>query len=220
MPSADFATSDGIVGSIDLKPITRVQGAMARKRASVARHIRKDQRHQKNVLRRYTKRERRRVDALLHRATHEILSQVGDRNIVLEDLSQTTEQCMKDTRGNDARRTLAVWTHGRFQRQIEYKSRTRVLHVDPRGTSSECPRCGGRLDHPEWRRSTCGDGKSDFRRDRAAAVSILNRGEVVLRGTALSPSALNGLLELSRWGSERDSTEAAVTEDAANDDGG
>ena len=220
MGSADFATSDGLVGSIDLKPITRVQGAMTRKRVSIQRHIQKDRPHQKRVLRRYTKRERHRVDALLHHATNEFLAKVGDRNIVLEDLSRTTEQCLKDTRGSDGRRKLAAWSHGQLQRQIDYKSRTRVLHVDPRGTSSECPRCGGRLDHPVWRRSTCDDCQGDFHRDRAAAVSILNRGEIVLRGTALSPSALNGLLELSRWGPERGSVDAAGTEDEANEDGG
>jgi len=216
MPSVDFATSDGLVGSVNLRPITRIQGAMERKRASVQRHISKDVRHQRQVLRRYEHRERRRVDARLHLATNEFLSQVGERNIVFEDLSQTTEQCMKDTQESDMRRKLATWTHGRFQRQVAYKSRTRVLHVDPRGTSSDCPRCGGRLDHPEWRRSVCGDCQGEWHRDRAGATTILNRGHYVLRGTALSPSALTGLLELARWGSERSSILQATKEAAAN----
>ena len=199
MPSADYVTSDLSVGSVDLKPITRIQGAMARKRASIQRSISKDLRHQRHVLRRYKIRERRRVDALLHRAANEFLSQAGNRNIILEDLTQTIEECLKDTRGATPRRRLAVWTHGRFQRFVEYKARTHVLHVNPRGTSSECPRCGGRLDHPEWRRSICGNCQGDWHRDMAAATSILSRGQKALRGTALSPSALHALLEAAGW---------------------
>ena len=53
--------------------------------------------------------------------------------------------------------------------------------------------------HPEWRRSVCGNCQGDWHRDRAAATSILNRGEVVLRGAALPPSILNGLLEAAKW---------------------
>jgi putative transposase len=199
MPSADYATSDRILGTVDLKPITRIQGATARKRVSVQRNIPTDLRHQHRVLRRVRGRERRRVDHRLHIAVNELLSQVGERNIVLEDLTKTTEECMRDTRGANPRRRLAVWTHGRFQRLVDYKAHTRVLRVNPRGTSSECPRCGGRLDHPEWRRSICGDCQGDWHRDMVAATSILSRGQLALRGHALAPSALNALLKAARW---------------------
>jgi IS605 OrfB family transposase len=200
MPSADFVSSDGVAGSVDLRPITRVQGAMARKRQSIQRRIPKDLRLQRRVLRRSRTRERHRVDPLLHRAANELLERVGNRNIVLEDLSTTQEELMRTTQGKDARRRLSVWTQSRFQRIVEYKARTQVVHVDPRGTSSDCPRCGGRLDHPEWRRSVCGNCQGDWHRDGAAATSILCRGQVVLWGAAPPPNALDALLELSRWG--------------------
>jgi putative transposase len=188
---------------------------MARKRESVQQHIPKDLRLQRKVLRRTKLRERRRVEPLLHRAANELLAAVGRRNIVMEDLSTTQEQLLPETRRPDARRRLSVWTQGRFQRIVEYKARTRVVRVNPRGTSSECPRCGGRLDHPEWRRARCADCQGDYHRDRAAATSILSRGQLVLRRPALAPRALHELLEAARWDPERDSTTAPVNEDEA-----
>ncbi len=217
MPSADYATTDGEVGSVDLKPITRIQGAMARKRASVQRHVSKDLRHQRTVLRRYRRRERNRVAPLLYHAAHDLLEKAGERNIVLEDLTKTQEELLKTTKGRDTRRRLSAWTQGQFQRIVEYKARTRVLHVNPRGTSSECPRCGGRLAHPEWRRSICGNCQGDWHRDMVAATSILSRGQLALRGTALSPRALDALLEKARWGGS--SAGASVNADEANANG-
>lgn len=176
MPSLDFATSSGSVGSVDLRPITRIQGAMARKRAAVQRAISKDLRHQRAVLRRYHRRERRRVTPLLHAAANELLASVGDRNLVLEDLSRTSEELVGERGPPDRRRRLSAWTHGRLDRILSYKSHSRVVRVNPRGTSSECPRCGGPLAHPSWRRATCGNCQVDFHRDRMAAVAILSRG--------------------------------------------
>jgi IS605 OrfB family transposase len=198
-PSADFVTSDGTFGAVDLRPICRVQGAMDRKRASIARHISKDLRHKRAVLRRYRRRERNRVDYLVHAAANEFLRRAGERNIIMEDLSNTTTDCMAETHGSERRRRLARWTHGAFQRIVTYKSRTQVVRVNPRGTSSDCPRCGGRLAHPSWRRATCANCQGDWHRDRMAAVAILSRGESVLRGAAHPPSALDALLETARW---------------------
>jgi putative transposase len=199
MPTMDFATSDGQVGSVDLRPITRIQGAMARKRASVRRAISKDRRHQRAVLRRYRGRERRRVTPLLHAAANQLLAAAGDRNIILEDLTLTTDQLLKGGGSPDQRRRLSSWTHGQLYRFVTYKSHTRVVRVNPRGTSSECPRCGGPLAHPSWRRATCGNCQVDYHRDRMAAVAILSRGSSVLGGAAHPPNALHELLESARW---------------------
>ena len=212
MPSADLASSDGMVASVDLRPITRIQGAMARKRAAVQQAIPTDLRRQRKKLRHLGGRERRRVDPLLHRAANDLLAKVGERTIVLEDLTKTQDELRREG-CRDRRRRLSVWTQGRFQRIVEYKAHPRVLHVNPRGTSSECPRCGGRLDHPEWRRSVCGHCKGDWHRDKVAAIAILSRG-LALRGAALPPRALDALLEASRWGPS--SAEGTRKEDEAN----
>ena len=199
MPTLDYATSDGRVGSVDLRPITRIQGAMARKRAAIQRAISKDLRHQRAVLRRYHRRERHRVTPLLHAAANQLLAAVGERNLVLEDLRSTTDELLQSRGSSDQRRRLASWTHGRLDRILAYKSHTPVVRVNPRGTSSDCPRCGGPLAHPSWRRATCGDCQVDYHRDRMAAVAILSRGESVLWGAAHPPNALDALLESARW---------------------
>jgi IS605 OrfB family transposase len=199
MPSMDYVGSDGVVGSVDLRPICRVQGAMHRKRVSIQRAISKDLRHQRAVLRRYRGRERHRVGHLLHAAANELVKKVGTRNLVFEDLSETTLDLLKKADGPDQRRRLVAWNHGLLQRMIMYKVRTQVVRVNPRGTSSECPRCGGSLAHPSWRRATCENCQGDFHRDRMAAVAILSRGLIVLWGAALPPNVLNELLEGARW---------------------
>ncbi|MCI4347154.1 MAG: zinc ribbon domain-containing protein [Thermoplasmata archaeon] len=206
MPSADFATSDGIVDSVDLTEITRIQGAMARKREKVQRAIPTDRKAQHRVVGRYRNRERNRVTPLLHRAANELLTKLGDRNIIFEDLTETTEELLKERRQwrgrknpEVARRSLSAWTHGRLQRIVGYKSNTAVLRVDPRGTSSECPQCGGVLHHPSWRRSDCANCQGSWHRDRAAAIVILSRGLGVLRGAAPPPRARNALREAAAW---------------------
>jgi putative transposase len=199
MATADFATSDGVAGSVDLRRITQIQGAMGRKRLTVQRAIPRDLKAQRKVLRRYRNRERNRVMPLLHQAANELLTKVREKNIILEDLSRTTEECERSTASAEQRRRLCVWTHGQFARIVTYKARTAVVRVNARGTSTECPRCGGPLAHPEWRRATCGNCQGEWHRDRGAAIVILERGHFALRGAAPPPSVRNALLEAEAW---------------------
>ena len=65
--------------------------------------------------------------------------------IVFEDLEKLRENGKRDKRLN---KRLGLWFYRRMQFCIEYEARERNLEavkVDPRGTSSKCPRCGGRL---------------------------------------------------------------------------
>jgi IS605 OrfB family transposase len=219
MPSLDYASSDGLFGAVDLRPIGRIQGAMSRKRVAIQRAVSKDLRHQRAVMRRYHQRERNRVTPLLHEAANTFLSTVGARNLVFEDLQGSVSDLVKKLGSADRRRQLTVWSHDRLRRIISYKARTHVVRVNPRGTSSECPRCGGRLAHPSWRRATCGNCQGDFHRDRMAAVAILSRGQMALWGAALPPNALNELLEAARWrpedGAPTDPTSGPMKEDEA-----
>jgi len=222
MPTADLATSDGQTESIDLTQITRIQGAMARKREKIQRALPTDRKAQDRVMRRYRGRERRRVKPLLHQAANELLDKVGNRNVILEDLSTTTENCMQRTKRNEdeRRRRLSAWTHGQLTRIVQYKARTAVVRVNPRGTSSTCPQCGGALHHPSWRRGDCGTCQGSWHRDRGAAIVILDRGLEVLRGAAPPPSARNALLEAAAWrpGSDDESTLGPPTRPMKEDD--
>ena len=210
--SADIATSDGRTHRVGLRPITRIQERMARKRQSIQRHVSKDLRHQRAVLRRYHRREKRRVTALLHQAANELLDKVGERTMILENLSCTTESIIRRGKGREGpvlRRMLSAWTHGRLAEIVAYKARTPIVWVNPEGTSSECPRCGGQLalpsggrDRPKGpmtRQTICGECGGAWHRDAAAAIVILTRGRRILRGAAVPPSARNALLEAATW---------------------
>ena len=59
---------------------------------------------------------------------------------------------------------------------VEYKSPKRTIYVSPRGTSSECPVCGGKLEHPAWAVSRCRTCGADYDRNRLASLAILLRG--------------------------------------------
>ncbi len=208
--SAVYATSEGQVGVIDLAPVVRIQKSMARKRASIQRHISKDVRHQRSVLRRYGRREHRRITPLLHAAANQLLNALGDRSIVMEDLTDATREILqRERRSPQMRRALSRWPHAEFQRIVTYKSTTPVVRVNPEGTSQECPQCEGPYAPPTGegprpsqggsRRKTCEHCGGSYHRDAAAAIAVLARGCRLLRGTTVSPSARNELLEAARW---------------------
>jgi putative transposase len=48
--------------------------------------------------------------------------------------------------------------------------------VNPGGTSSECPVCGGNVKHPTWKISSCNNCDRDYDRDRLASLAISFRG--------------------------------------------
>jgi putative transposase len=65
--------------------------------------------------------------------------------IVLEDLDELRENNKKSKEFN---KKLGLWFYRRIQFCIEYEARERnleVVKVNPSGTSSKCPRCGGKL---------------------------------------------------------------------------
>ncbi len=135
MPTADLATSDGRIDSVDLTAITRIQGAMARKREKIQRAIPSDRKAQDRVMRRYRGRERNRVMPLLHRGANELLDKIGERNVILEDLSATTEECVKRTGRNEdeRRRRLSAWTHGQLTRIVSLQGPDRGRASGPEG---------------------------------------------------------------------------------------
>ena len=59
---------------------------------------------------------------------------------------------------------------------LEYKSPNRVIKVNPRGTSSECPVCGEKVKHPTWKMSRCENCDRDYDRDRIASLVISLHG--------------------------------------------
>ncbi len=82
----------------------------------------------------------------------------------------------EEPKGKRLRTYLNRWPYRLYQSMIDYKSQNRTLYVNPRGTSSECPVCGGKLEHPTWAVSRCVKCGVDYDRDRLASLAILCRG--------------------------------------------
>jgi putative transposase len=91
--------------------------------------------------------------------------------VVLEDLDKLKENCK---RGRKFNKRLGLWFYRRIHFCIEYKAEERnleVAKVNTRGTSSKCPRCGGKLAEYEHRVMSC--RKRGFIGDRDV-IAIMN----------------------------------------------
>jgi putative transposase len=90
--------------------------------------------------------------------------------IALEDLDKLRENNKKGKRFN---KRLGLWIYRRIQFCIEYEARERnieVVKINPRGTSSKCPRCGKKLFEDGHRVLRC--RKCGFVGDRDVIVAI------------------------------------------------
>jgi putative transposase len=92
--------------------------------------------------------------------------------IILENLEKLKLR-KNSKRGRGFNKKLGLWFYRRVQFCVEYEARERnleVIKVDPRGTSSKCPRCGGKLVEYEHRVLRC--GRCGFTGDRDVIATI------------------------------------------------
>jgi putative transposase len=90
--------------------------------------------------------------------------------IVLEDLDKLREN---NKRGREFNKRLGLWFYRRLQFCVEYEARERgieVVKINPRGTSSKCPRCGKKLFEDGHRMLRC--MKCGFVGDRDVIATI------------------------------------------------
>jgi len=91
--------------------------------------------------------------------------------IILEDLEKLRENNKK--KGRRFNKKLGLWFYRRIQFCIEYEAGERnleVVKVNPRGTSSKCPRCSGKLVEYGYRVLRC--RKCGFIGDRDVTATI------------------------------------------------
>jgi len=91
--------------------------------------------------------------------------------VVLEDLEKLKENNKK--KDKEFNKKLGLWFYRRIQFCVEYEAMERNLQVakiDPRGTSSKCPRCGGKLVEDGYRVLRC--RKCGFIGDRDVTATI------------------------------------------------
>jgi putative transposase len=169
-----------------LEKIVQVQNDFSRRRRMLQKHVRNPAKRNKK-LRETRGRQRNRVRDAIHQLTTAQVKENPDTSFLLEDLTGIRRRGTssgRKTKGKGrskggSRRFVAYlnrWPYRMYQRMIEYKSPRRTIYVDPRGTSSECPVCGGRLEHPTWGVSRCRTCGVDYDRNRLASLAIFLRG--------------------------------------------
>jgi putative transposase len=95
--------------------------------------------------------------------------------IILEDLEKLKEN---NKRSREFNKRLGLWFYRRVQFCIEYEARERdleVVKIDPRGTSSKCPRCGSKLIENENRVLRCRKCGFVGDRDVIAAINLYKK---------------------------------------------
>jgi putative transposase len=167
-------------------PYTIPTGNIEHTQDSFSRRRRRLQLHVKNPQKRAEKleetrgRQRRRIKDALHKLSSGLVRRYPGATFVLEDLKHIKN---KRTEGRRFRERLNRWPYRMVQTMVDYKSPRTTLYIDPRGTSSRCPVCGGKIEHParipsdmRWRVSACPTCGADYDRNRLASLAIACRG--------------------------------------------
>ncbi len=181
------------VDSIDTSDIAKTQRDYVRKRTKIQKHI-KNPAKRIRKLKEARHRQRNIVRDKLQKLTTKLVDNNKDKSFVLEDLTDIKKEGQKkkykdnkkDNKASKGRNNtpkskrfrtdINRWPYRLFQKFIDYKSDNKTLYIDPEGTSSECPVCGGKLKHPIWKVSECDNCGVTFDRDRLSSLSIAVRG--------------------------------------------
>ncbi|MCQ5340227.1 MAG: transposase [Candidatus Methanomethylicia archaeon] len=148
---------------IDISETKYIRDRYFKKRQSIQRKTRGEVKAR--LLAKYSKRERRRVDAILHKASKIIAEIVAGEKVkpVMEKLKNMRESMKYGRRMN---RRLHSMPFRKIQFSISYKSIERgykPIYVDARNTSRMCPICG-ELNKPNGHIYKC--RKCGFQADR------------------------------------------------------
>jgi len=173
---------DGKLG----KPLTLTTGNIEHIQDSFSRRRRRLQLHVRNSQKRERKlgetrgRQRHRILDALHKLTTAMVRRYPDATFIFEDLKHIRD---KQPEGRRFRKRLNRWPYRTAQMMVDYKSPKATLYATPRGTSSRCPVCGEKIEHPtripsdiRWRVSVCPTCGVDYDRNRLASLAIACRG--------------------------------------------
>ncbi|MEM3975127.1 MAG: transposase [Ignisphaera sp.] len=147
------------------------------------------------LLKKYSGRRRRKVTDECHRIAKKIVQFARQHNmgVVMEDLKGIRRRINFSKNLN---RRLHSWNFRKLQFYIEYKAKLEglpVVYVNPKNTSSLCPRCGGKLapnGHRHLKCKTCGFEED---RDVIACLNMLR-----MRGAPLPLKATDEFKEVER----------------------
>jgi len=136
------ASSNGEVVRYDLSEATRIKATYR----EVKSHFRRnDTRIRQRIFRKYGVKQRNKVNQILHHVSKDIVGKAKENQfgIILENLKGIRKLYRKGNgQGRNYRSRLNGWSFYELQRQTEYKAEwegVKVVYVDARGTSSNCP---------------------------------------------------------------------------------
>jgi len=175
---ASLSSSQPSLTSVDtrsLKEIVRIQNDFSRRRRALQRHV-KNPKKRIAKLRETRGRQRNRIGDALHKLSTKTVRENPDASFVFEDLRGIRKTSDGAKKSKKLRTYLNRWPYRMYQSMVDYKSDNRTVYVSPRGTSSKCPVCGGKLEHPVWAASRCVKCGVDYDRNRLASLAILCRG--------------------------------------------
>ncbi|MEM0118015.1 MAG: transposase [Conexivisphaerales archaeon] len=158
-----------------LSHIIRIQNDFSRRRRALQLHLKNPQKRARK-LKETRGRQRDRVRDALHKLSTKMVRENPGASFIFEDLKGIRMTSRGAKKSRKLRTYLNRWPYRLYQSMVEYKSRNRTIYVSPRGTSSKCPVCGGKLKHPAWAVSRCVKCGVDYDRDRLASLAILCRG--------------------------------------------
>ena len=161
------------VETVPVKNIAEIQNDFSRRRQKLQKHVRNPAKRNRK-LKENRGRQRNRIRDAMHKASAKLAGTNPDASFVFENLKGIRKS--GENKGKKFRTYLNRWPYSQFQKMVEYKSKNRTIYVNPRGTSSECPVCGGKLKHPAWKISRCDNCDQDYDRDRLAYIAITLRG--------------------------------------------
>jgi putative transposase len=174
-----IAETNGNIIIHDLSEATKVKSEIRQ----VTRHFkRNDVRIRRRIYAKYGRLEKDRVGWLLHSTSASIVKHAQQNHlaIAMENLKGIRKLYRKGNRqGREYRAMMNSWSYYELQRQIECKASWEgipVIHVNARGTSAKCSRCGNRMIPEENRQLHCPSCKHSVDRDVNAARNILTLG--------------------------------------------
>ncbi len=133
--------------------------------------------NEKPILMKYRGRERRRVEAIYHKAANEIVNEVRHRRastIILENL----KNIRRKKRSKELNGRLNRWSFRKLQTIVDYKAKLagiNVVYVKAKGTSSLCPTCGVKLSPNGHRMMRCRKCGMEQDRDIIAVRNLLRK---------------------------------------------
>ncbi|WP_456327857.1 RNA-guided endonuclease InsQ/TnpB family protein [Archaeoglobus sp.] len=175
-------------GSLSIHLRLKELGTFISKKRQRIRSEIKTGKRRRELLQKYGKREKNRVKDILHKVSKTIVefAKVRGCGIILEDLKGIRKSINFNRIMN---RRLHNWSFRKLQSYIEYKAKLNgipVVYVNPKGSSSHCPICGGKLSpNGQWREKKCVKCGVIWNRDFVACLNLLK-----MWGTRVTPERL------------------------------